>query len=343
MSKHIAIVMINWNGAQDTIECLTSLWNQSYQHFHVVLIDNHSTDNSVHQILNWLKAPFVLSTSRYLHLLNRSLPTSIPYMEVHTLHKTVLPSPAVYFLKNSENIGFARASNQGIQFAQKYLQPDYIFLLNNDTFLLPDVLAHLVAAAEQYPHVAAFQSAIYYYDNPRQIWNVGGRILPWGQTRYYRRLPDQPVFPTQTVIGCALFLPRKTVETVGLLSEKFFHGEEDLNYSLRLRKARKTAVVVRQSIVYHKIARSSQKQWNQRPQRLTNAALNRFLNFKEFYSPFFWHIWRLGSSVYYWGLLVFKYHRSMGEAFRLIIRIFRASSRVERVTPATVAAVIKDL
>jgi len=51
---HVSIIILNWNGWQDTIECLESALNLNYAKFNIILIDNNSTDDSVERISNWL-------------------------------------------------------------------------------------------------------------------------------------------------------------------------------------------------------------------------------------------------------------------------------------------------
>ncbi len=340
------IIILNWNGWEDTIECLASLWQQSFRQFDVILIDNHSTDDSIARIREWARQPVFPESSQFYFEKLQPLPPEIEFIPLSGSKKALvrqpLANPVIFYVANEQNLGFAGGTNQGIQLARE-MGYTHVLLLNNDTVVDPLALEHLNTALEKYPDFAAYQAAIFYYDDPDRIWNVGGRILPWGQTRYYRKCSSGMIRPTQTLSGCALLLPMHTIHTVGMLNEQFFHGEEDFEYALRLKQAGLSAVVVNTAKVYHKVARSSSKQWSYRRQRLTNAALNRLLHFKHVYPPVVWQVWRAGTLLYYWGLLVFKYRQEPSASFRLILEIGRTVSHIERVTPDAVQAVLKQV
>jgi len=334
--NRISIIVLNWNGWADTVECLASLYNQSDYGFDIVLIDNNSQDDSIEKIRRWAQKPEWVEKSSFNNLRNRTLPDTLALYECDDLENCALPAstgvPRLILIKNSENSGFASASNLGIRFAHSHLKSAFYFLLNNDTFVHPEAVQHLRRhALSEQNRFAAFQAAIYYYDVPQRIWHVGGRILPWIQTRYFRTDTKSELRLTQSLSGCALFLPKSTVETFGFLSEKFFHGEEDLNYSLRLLKAHEKSAIITGARVYHKISKSSDKQWKNVSQRFINASLNRFVNARMFYSKPKWQIWRIGTSVYYFALLVFKYRQDVYNSVKLMKLIFFHSSRIEKV------------
>ncbi len=340
-----SIIILNWNGWRDTIECLSSLYNQTNRQFDIILIDNASGDESVERIRNWARQPVIPEGTEYTHLFTKPLPDTLPYIELESDNEAYpefspMEMPRLFFIKNKENIGFARASNQGIRFAQKYLKTPYHYLLNNDTFVHPQALQNLIQTVQCKSVSGALQSAIYYYDNPGKIWHAGGIILPWIQTRYYKDITKDNTRKTYSLSGCALFLPDKTIRESGYLFEKFFHGEEDLNYSLRLLKSGKHSFVVNTSIVYHKISQSSDKSWANRAQRFTNAALNRLVNAKYFFSPIKWNLWAIGTLIYYFILLTLKYKQSFIESIKLLISILKISKKVNYIDKTIVNSVI---
>ena len=110
---HVTIVIVNWNQMTDTLACLDSVGRLTYPSFSIVLVDNDSTDGSPEAIERWSRK-------------NRP----------------------VMLIRNRENAGFVRGGNKGILHALT-TGTAYVFLLNNDTALEPDVLTLLVAAAEQ--------------------------------------------------------------------------------------------------------------------------------------------------------------------------------------------------
>ena len=106
----ISIVILNWNGFADTIDCLISLSKCTYSNFDVILIDNNSNDESVSIIKKWL------TETRFQNLI---------------------------FIENEENYGFAKGNNIGIDIALKN-NSDFILLLNNDTVVESDFLIELL-------------------------------------------------------------------------------------------------------------------------------------------------------------------------------------------------------
>ena len=55
ISPSIFVIILNWKGWQDTIECLESLLRNDYKNFRVVVIDNHSEDESYEKLLEWCR------------------------------------------------------------------------------------------------------------------------------------------------------------------------------------------------------------------------------------------------------------------------------------------------
>lgn len=134
----IWVVVLNWNGWQDTIECLRSLDKLAYQHYRVLVIDNGSTDDSVARI----KEQF----------------------------------PEIELIETGKNLGFAGANNLGILHALNR-GAEFVWLLNNDTLVEPHSLSQLVEVALNNPEAGAVGSVLYYLDNPSQVqaWG-GGRV-----------------------------------------------------------------------------------------------------------------------------------------------------------------------
>jgi len=101
---HIAIILLNWNGKSDTLECLASLESLDYSCYEIILADNGSSDGSLEEI-------------------------SITY-------------PHVTLIDNKTNLGFAEGNNRAITYALTK-GFDAIFLLNNDTVVDPHILQAL--------------------------------------------------------------------------------------------------------------------------------------------------------------------------------------------------------
>lgn len=339
MDKHATIILVNWNGWQDTLECLESTLKQDYRRFDVVIVDNHSSDDSIEKIRDWAASNKIRIDTKFPELVLPLSPRPVPFyeIEINAIDQFEKPadvkSPAVYAIKNNENSGFAIANNIGMQFAMSVLDTDYFFLLNNDTVIKKDTLRVLVETSREHPELSAIQAAIYYYDLPETIWHVGGKILPWLQTSKFRDLGGKPLKQTDFVVGAALFLPAETVRSIGALSDRFFHGEEDFEFSMRLRRNKRKAAVAAAAVVFHKVAVSSTKELIKKDgTRIINAALNRLVHMKLYLRGYRWQIWRFFTMLYFYALMVGKHKLSPGYSVKLYFAIYRASTKLDRVT-----------
>jgi GT2 family glycosyltransferase len=209
----VGVVLLNWNGWRDTVECLASLERLRYRNFCVVVVDNGSTDDSVSQIRNLF--------------------------------------PAVTVLELGKNLGFAGGCNVGIRHALEN-GATYVWLLNNDTTVDAEALGAMVKMANGDPKVGGVGSAIYSaVETDRLLAWGGGYINFWlGRSRHF--LSSVPSDKIEFLTGASLLLRRAAVESVGLLDEGFFMYWEDGDYCFRLRRAGWTLAVAGESLIWHK-------------------------------------------------------------------------------------------
>lgn len=210
----VYILLLNWNGWQDTLECLRSLEDLDYPNYRVLVVDNGSTDDSVARI-----------------------------REAY---------PNVVLVETGGNLGFSAGNNVGIRYALERAA-DYVWLLNNDTKVMDrDVLKELVTTTG----VDAIGTTVTAYCDKEGIWYSGGKVslLLGGPVHSNRRTSlDKRVYETKFISGCNMFIPRKLIDKLGLLDERFFLGQEDAVYSLRaLRNGYRLKVLNRISIC-HKV------------------------------------------------------------------------------------------
>ncbi len=222
----VEIVILNWNGWEDTIECLESLKNNDYTEYTVVVVDNASSGNDV-QILR----------ERF--------------------------GDEITIIENDRNYGFPEGCNIGLRHALQG-DSDYILLLNNDTTVDPQFLVELVKIAEQDPEVGIVGSKILYYHAPNRIQAAGGRII-WliGYIGQYGKQEDHGqydgVFERDYVFGTSLLLSRALIEKVGLMDPFYFFGVEEYDYCTRARRAGFKVVYTSASRVWHKVGASRAK------------------------------------------------------------------------------------
>lgn len=228
----VTIILINWHGADDTISCLVSLSKMNEPH-KVVIADNGSTDDSVARIRAWLNE--------------------------HSGERHV---DGYRLVELGKNYGFAVGNNKAIAFAMQD-NPDYCMLLNNDTEVEPDMLTKLLDYAQAHKNVKVLSPCICYHYDKNKVWFSGGKLTFGTRKNLFaeqsRDLVGVNPFAISFVSGCALFFETSLLDgNKELLYNGFFFGEEDYEFSLRMRKMGITMACVPQSLVYHKVG-SSQK------------------------------------------------------------------------------------
>lgn len=256
----LGIVILNWNGFQDTIECIESLLKSEYQEFRIYLIDNFSTDGSQKKL------------------------------QTYILDNNI--SDKVVLILNTENSGFAIGSNIGIRKALEH-KCSYIWLLNNDTIVMPDTISKLINFM-QTNKSQIVTPKILYYSEQSTIWNCGGKLCRFGFKRYYfnnqsiTKCPDAS-FKITFVTNCASMFESSYFIKYGLLSEKFFFGEEDFEMSLRNLKNNVSMYCVPTSIIYHKVSSSICKDFSlEKKVRIDFLYyLNRMIDMKLFFNNSF--------------------------------------------------------
>lgn len=250
-----AIILVNWNGADDTIACLKSL-DKAQGDFFVVVADNGSTDDSVERING--------AASRL--------------------------SLTIHVIPLDHNWGFAAGNNKGIEYAGRY-NPDSYMLLNNDTEVEPDFLIRIEEYRRLHPDVKILGPLINYWYDRNKIWSCGGYISFGSRRLIFRETSaselDKSPIPVSFISGCALYADASLIDGDGhLLSERFFFGEEDFEFAHRMRNKGEKMVILPDSVIYHKVG-SSAKKISDRAKlgRDYIYYLGKLLVIKDYYNP----------------------------------------------------------
>jgi hypothetical protein len=230
----VFIIILNWNGWSDTMECLSSLNNIIYDNFEVILIDNGS------------KEPFDFA---------QGINQNFQNLKITTIY-------------NKKNLGFAGGNNQGIKIALER-GAEYVLLLNNDTTVEPDFLTKLVEVAESRKDGGIFGPMTYFYDslnnNKKLICSAGGRIIKnyiAGTLIGHKEINNGQYNEQKEVdyiSGACLLIKREVVNKIGLISEDYFLYYEDGDWCVRAIRSGYKCIFVPDSVIYHKVSRSTQE------------------------------------------------------------------------------------
>ena len=223
MEALTCIVVLNWNGAEETIACLESLVPVIIKGYKMLVVDNGSTDGSPEKI----RKAF----------------------------------PAVELLCLPVNLGYAGGNNAGFRRVQE-MQTEFVIFLNNDTIVDVGFCAPLVEKLCLQPLAGMAVPKIFYWDRPDTLWYVGGVVrLSTGLICHVGlRQKDAPEFDrpgsTGYATGCCFAMRCRDFEAVGGFDETFAMYAEDVDLSLRVRALGKSIEYVPSSKVWHKVSAS---------------------------------------------------------------------------------------
>ena len=222
MNARVALIVLNWNNAEDALACLASLERVTYPNYEIIVVDNGSTDDSVSQI----RAAY----------------------------------PNVTFLETGENLGYAGGNNVGIRYALEH-GAEFIGILNNDVTVAPDFLEPLLSALQSEPKVGVVTPLIAVMDDPDYVWTLGAAVNhhTGSVTRLFtgeriQNIHRKTPFEVDVAPGSALLVKRETFEKVGLLNEEFFLYYEESDWSLLVQKSNYCILAIPESLVWHKIS-----------------------------------------------------------------------------------------
>ncbi len=221
-NKEVCIILVNYNGYEDTVECVKSILKCNYSAYHIILVDNASKDREL------LKKDQFLNES-----------CDILYSDV--------------------NNGFSEGNNIGIEASKKY-NPDYVLLLNNDTIVKDDFLDKLVNAAEKDEKAMIVTGGInYYYDQNEPWYNHGSYHKTTGYTTMVKKDIShyQNPYSVTYSTGCLMLIRFTFIEKYGLLSDDFFLYSEDTEYCLRVLDHNYHILNIPEVLIYHKVNAST--------------------------------------------------------------------------------------
>lgn len=221
MDPFVGIILINYNSIEHTEECVKSLRSMDYDNFAIIVVDNCSRDAQS------------LKEHEYL-------------------------SRTCDIVLSDKNEGFAAGNNIGIAYAQEKYNPEFYWILNNDTVVEPSCLRKMIEACKNSADkVGLVTNRINYYSQ-RDKSDYRGGYFDWelGVAGYYDvtvPVRDNISFAS----GCSWLIPCQTLQDVGYMDESFFMYCEDVDYCCRILLNNYKILYCDQGVIYHKISASN--------------------------------------------------------------------------------------
>ena len=269
--RQTAVVLVNWNGWRDTVECLASLLALKMRPCAIIVVDNASRDDSVTRIAAWCRGEEgtqAASPAPELPAFHGFAPVDLRWACVGDNDPMPATRPDVLLVQSSRNLGFAGGNNIGIRLALA-AQVDFVWLLNTDTVVDPDALETLTDRALARPDAGIVGSTLLYYWSPSEIQALGGASFDrrTGASRHVgadTRAQDVPLDPapivaqTDYVVGASMLVSQAFLTSVGLMCEDYFLYYEEIDWAVRAR-GRFALAYAPQSRVFHKVGGSSRQ------------------------------------------------------------------------------------
>jgi GT2 family glycosyltransferase len=223
MIPKITIIVLNWNGHNDTIDCLNSLQKVIDDNFEILLVDNGS--------------------------------------KIHPIDEIEIKFPNINYLKLDNNYGYSGGNNRGFDYIKN--NTDYVCFLNNDVIVDMNFLNNLRCGLDEFGGINIFGPKIYFEYPSNKIWFGGGIVnLKQGQI-YHQKIgyldsaeQSQMGF-TDYITGCCLLLSVGSFIKLNGFNEQFNMYAEDVDLCLRAKKENINCIYVPKAKIWHKVSSST--------------------------------------------------------------------------------------
>jgi GT2 family glycosyltransferase len=235
MYPKVAIIILNYHGLQDTLDCLHSIKEMDYPNYNVFVVDNGSGNNEATKI----KAAY----------------------------------PEVNLIALSENTGFTGGNNLVLR-SIPYSDYDYALLLNNDTVVSKDFLRQMVLTGESNELIGIVgcriccpgyeESFPNFVDDgsqgPMPVWYNGAHVNNWtGITHHEYDWKQNNCFNTDYISGCCMLIKKQVIKDIGVLYDRYFAYCEDLDYCVKARKHNWRCTVNQYASIFHRVSKASKQ------------------------------------------------------------------------------------
>ena len=263
----VYIVVLNYNGWQDTIECLESLEKLTYANYQIIVVDNCSQDNSVIYLQEWLSGRSnsehdINSATRSSVRFDSRKPPHLNGLEASETDSAVLGEEKFVLIQTQANLGFAGGNNEALKQILRKSDADYVWMINNDTVVDSACLSALVEHQKIEPTipVGIVGCKIRYYHHPNVIQCIAGSYYnKW--LGYSKQIGNGEIDEGQfddvhirpdLINGACMLVSISFLRSVGLMNEEYFLYFEEQDWAERARRNGFLLSYCNKGLVYHK-------------------------------------------------------------------------------------------
>ncbi len=245
----VAAIVLNYNGKDLTFQTVESLRGLSHDDLEIIVVDNGSSDGS-HEAV---QAAFPEVTALRVEV-NRGISVGL-------------------------NAGIVNAMERGF---------DYLLILNNDIEVHPEMVTEMLALAETDPSIGCVGPKTYYHADRNRLWSAGGIIRFRESVTRERGMLDldrgqyQRDEEMDYINGCAMLVPRRVVEAIGLWDPVYLVGVEDADWCMRMKQAGFTCWYSHKALLWHMVSPTT---GGYKPGRTFNTGRSTALFVRRFGSP----------------------------------------------------------
>jgi len=222
------VVIPTFNRSSDLITCIESLLKAGVNQKKIVIVDNHSKDDTVQTI------------------------------------RGTFPDATIFAL--DKNMGATGASNIGFDFALSQ-NAKLILRLDSDTLVDEHFAEPLIKKALEDDQIGVVAPKIYYFNPQNEIWYAGADMHPWhfGTVHGHRHEKDSLENSREREIdyawGAAMLIKSAILEQTGGFDTDFFVYHEEVDFCLRVKKLGYKLIFIPQSHIWHKVGSSANNAW----------------------------------------------------------------------------------
>jgi GT2 family glycosyltransferase len=261
----VGIITVTYNSGSVIDDLFRSLEWQTHSNFVLYVVDNASTDSTLEKVQGW-------------------------------------NDPRLVLISNVENVGIARANNQGV-FAALAEGCDTVLFLNNDVVFGADLLSTLADGLVEHSCDITVP-LIYFHDRPNTIWSAGGRFQSFfGYQSRHVGEGDEDIgqYDVAQAIefapGCCILVRRSVFDQIGLLDEHYFVYSEDVDFMYRALQAGVRAFLIPHAKLWHKV--STLTGGSRSNFTLYYSSRGRELFLTKHFGVFFGGMWALFYFIFY--------------------------------------------